>query len=184
MNFVRSDVRVLSLDEINDTPFQGRLLKVVLEYNRKGKLEYTYTFRMMNDEKVQQYMHCTASSLIKPGSSNREVNITGCWRCVTSKLALSQQICHHPPSMWMEYQQEEMTETASPTYPGSDEDSEEPDTDYRSRSLEVKNHQFGVNGWKEKRQLLKRMIKLLNRKASPFVEKLYLSGVPNLLIEH
>ncbi|TGZ75901.1 hypothetical protein CRM22_000138 [Opisthorchis felineus] len=365
MNFVRSDVRVLSADEINDTPFQGLLSRVVLEYNRESKLEYIYMFRMVSDVKfqsepvrritfllwlgetsckkpdanltfgitlfpnctnierelfsgrteqcevtvtnivsgnginetvafdrcktvtnfkksllmrkqhvkrgtksyeismdiarqavvrynsessdlyeyqlediqnvavangrlytmnitikavswkdgtnsttvkpqMQQYMHCTVSSLIKPGSSNHEVNITGCWRRVTLGLAVTQRTHLPPPSKWMESQQEEILETASSTHSESAEDAQEPDTDYQSDDLEVKigenefvsfmqhaevnrndhaNYQCGVHGLKQKGQLLKRINRTWDKKSSPFVEKIYLSGAPNLLSE-
>ncbi|TGZ71804.1 hypothetical protein CRM22_002444 [Opisthorchis felineus] len=94
-------------------------------------------------------MHCTVSSLIKPGSSNHEVNITGCWRRVTLGLAVTQRTHLPPPSKWMESQQEEILETASSTHSESAEDAQEPDTDYQSDDLEVKHYTVcTVKMWK------------------------------------
>ncbi|GAA51719.1 putative cys1 protein [Clonorchis sinensis] len=156
--------------------------QAVMRYNSEGSDPYQYQLESLQN--AAQYMHCAVSSLIKPGSSNHEVNTTGCWRRVTSGFAVRERFKRPLPNERMESQQEEVLETASPTYPDLAEDSEELDTDYQSRDLEVKSHQWGVKRLKRKLQLLKRIIRKLNEKCTPFVEKLYLSGVPNLLIEH
>ncbi|OON23240.1 hypothetical protein X801_00854 [Opisthorchis viverrini] len=53
-NFARSDLRVLSADEINDTPFQELLKRVIVKYNNASKHDHLYKFKKLSDGRTEQ----------------------------------------------------------------------------------------------------------------------------------
>ncbi|TGZ75899.1 hypothetical protein CRM22_000137 [Opisthorchis felineus] len=52
-NFARSDLRVLSADEINDTAFQELLERVIVKYNNASKHDHLYKFKKVDNVKLE-----------------------------------------------------------------------------------------------------------------------------------